>query len=483
MNEGPGSNRKGTLYRRRKGKKYFDVEDPEAEGKGTIWLRYMAGGRTIEQSLKTADVTEAKKKQASIMRPLELASKKEVLLQTEVRLKQVGEEQRADWESRNPPLKLDETWAAYLSAQNRPRSGQRTLDGYASQLKKFKEWLAASFPSAVYMKDIGIREAEAYASHLTERKFSPSSYNQNLNTLTLIWSVLSEKAQTEENPFAWDKQLRKGLHRRSIKAEAHQRRKRPLTIEEIDKLLKKAKGDYRTLIMILVCTGQRLVDGVKLEWKAIDFEKRIIKLIPQKTSKRTGTAVYIPLFTQLEAELTKRKKTGRYVLPKLVAQYAQDSSSVSKNIKEIFTDAKIQTVKETELETGRVITDVGAHSLRHTFVTIARAAGLPDPFIRQITGHSSQEMVDHYTQFSEEMVAALAGKLLGTAKAQKALPVPSKAKALPNPSGETVREPLPIWAQKKAADILGLVDSIKGAENEKTKIYLLETVKELMQEG
>jgi hypothetical protein len=259
MNEGPGSNRKGTLYRRLRGKKYFDLDAPEAEGKGTIWLRYMAGGKTIEQSLKTADVTEAIKKQASIMRPLELASKKEVLLQTEVRLKQVREEQREDWESRNPPLKLDEAWAAYLSAQNRPRSGQRTLEGYTSQFKKFKEWLDKAFPGAVYMKDIGTREAEAYASHLTERKFSPSSYNQNLNTLTLIWSVLSEKAQTEENPFAWDKRVRKGIHRRSIKAEAHQRRKRPLTVEEIDEILKKAKGDYRTLIIILACTGQRLV--------------------------------------------------------------------------------------------------------------------------------------------------------------------------------------------------------------------------------
>jgi hypothetical protein len=146
-------------------------------------------------------------------------------------------------------------------------------------------------------------------------------------------------------------------------------------------------------------------------------------------------------------------------------------------MKEIFTAAKIKTAKDTELETKRVVTDVGAHSLRHTFVTIARAAGLPDPFIRQITGHSSQEMVDHYTQFSEEMVAALAGKLLGTAGAQKALPAPSKA--LPAPFSETGKEPTLLWAQKKVSGIKGLVKRIRGEQNEKMKEHLLKGLGEL----
>ena len=469
MKEGKGRNRTGSLYRRWKGKRYR-VDDLRAKGKGTIYLRYTIAGKSIVTSLETASEEVARKKQQETMRPLELASAAEALEQTELRLKRVHTEQRKDWESRNPPLKLNEAWAAYLGAQNRPRSGQRTLEGYASQFKKFKKWLDGAFPNAVYMKEIGTREAEAYAGYLTERKFSPSSYNQNLNTLTLIWSVLSEKAQTKENPFAWDKKARKGIHRRSIKAEAHQRRKRPLTIKEIDEIFKKAKGDYRTLLMILVCTGQRLVDGLKLEWKAIDFEKRIIKLIPQKTSRRTGTAVYIPLFPQLELELMQCKRKGRYVLPKLVEQYTRDASSVSRQIKEICTDADIKTAKETELETKRVVTDVGAHSLRHTFVTIARMAGLPDPMIRQITGHSSQEMVDHYTQFSEEMVATLAGKLLGTAGTKKALPAQFS---------ESAKEPVPAWVKAKSGEVVTLVERISGKKNTGIKEAILGVLKEL----
>jgi integrase len=470
MNEGPGSNRKGTIYRRWQNKKYFDLNDSPSEGKGVLWLRYMVGGKTIEQSLQTSNISEARKKQSLIMRPLELASKKEVLLQTEVRLKQVDEALDEDREARHPPLKLTEAWPAYLSAQNRPRSGQRTLDGYASQFKKFREWMDTTFPNIVYMKAVGTHEAEAYAEHLTERKLSPSSYNQNLNTLTLIWAVLSEKGRIGQNPFAWDKKTRMGIHRRSIKTEAHERRKRPLTVKEIDELLKKAKGDYRTLIIILLCTGQRLVDGIKLEWKSIDFDKRVIKLVPQKTSKRTGKAVYIPLFPQLATELLKRKKTGRYVLPKLAAQYEHDSPSISKEIKEICIAAGIQTAKKTELKTGRVVTDVGAHSLRHTFVTIARMAGLPDPVICQITGHNSQEMVDHYTQFSEEMVAALAGKLLGTTGVKKALPAPS-AKA--------AKEPIPDWAKAEIRQAINMLRKLDAGKDKKMKAAILKVLKDL----
>ena len=408
MNEGSGSNRKGSLYRRWRGKKYYDLEAPETKG-GVIWLRYMVAGKTIEQSLKTKVADEAIKKRASIMRPLELASAKEVLLQTEVRLKQVENEQQEEWKKENPPLKVDEAWNAYSRSQNRPRSGEGTFYGYSLKYEQFRLWIKKSSPSVVFMKDVRTPTAEAYAEHLTVRKLSPSTYNQHLNMLALVWSVLFKKAQAQENPFAWDKKTRTGIQRRSILAEAHQRKKRPLTVEEIDELLKKAKGDYRTLIMILVCTGLRRVDGVKLEWKSIDLDHNILTLVPQKTSKRTGKSVYVPLFPQLKQELLLRDRKGRYVMPELVKQYEKDSTVISKEIKKLFVAAKIETSEATGLATAKKIGDLGIHSLRHTFVTIARYAGFPDPLIRQITGHSSESMVDRHRQIRRDAGARECG--------------------------------------------------------------------------
>jgi hypothetical protein len=121
------------------------------------------------------------------------------------------------------------------------------------------------------------------------------------------------------------------------------------------------------------------------------------------------------------------------------------------------------------LETGRTITDVGAHSLRHTFVTIARMAGIPDPMIMQITGHSSQEMVDHYTQFSGEMVATLAGNLLGNAAGKK--------KALP--FSEITKDSIPPWAKEKLSELRDLAAKITGKKNEPVKERIFDILKEL----
>jgi hypothetical protein len=71
-------------------------------------------------------------------------------------------------------------------------------------------------------------------------------------------------------------------------------------------------------------------------------------------------------------------------------------------------------------------------------------------------------MVDHYTQFSEKMVAGLAGKLLG-----------ATAKALPAPFSESVKEKAPDWVKKQAAEMKKLIENISGKGNAKLKAKLL----------
>jgi|GEM_PF-2074483 len=74
MNHGQGRNRKGYLYRRWQKKiRYrglFHRKEKEA------LFAVQVDGRGIEQSLKTANLEEAQKLQASIMKSLELANKR-----------------------------------------------------------------------------------------------------------------------------------------------------------------------------------------------------------------------------------------------------------------------------------------------------------------------------------------------------------------------------------------------------------------------
>jgi phage regulator Rha-like protein len=102
MKSGKGRNRTGSLYRRWQGKKY-SIADTSVKGCGIIYLKYTVGGKTIEESLKTADVTEARKKQSETMRPFELASEAEVLEQTELRLKRAINQQAVEWKKATHP--------------------------------------------------------------------------------------------------------------------------------------------------------------------------------------------------------------------------------------------------------------------------------------------------------------------------------------------------------------------------------------------
>jgi len=360
----------------------------------------------------------AEKARNDLLAPLSLSDKAERIKALQAKLDGVTQQQAAAEDKRGPSIPLSRMWVDYYGSKNRPESGDSTMNRYQSTVAAFNKWMGKTYPKIGNMKEVTVAHAEAYAHYLDGKNLSPSSFNIYLNNLAMVWSVLAEKAGLKSNPFAWDKKTRTGIQRKNVKAQSALRKKRALTMDEVNEVMKKADGDYKTLLIILLCTGQRLVDCVKLQWKAIDFDAGIITIIPQKTANRTGKEVFIPILPQLREELGGMKKTGRYLLPKLVEVYDRDRSAITKKIRAIFTDAKLNAHRDTGLPTDQAIVETGAHSCRHSFVTIARLAGIPDAVIQTITGHSSIEMVDHYTAITadtvKQLAAAMPSGLIGT---------------------------------------------------------------------
>jgi len=276
---------------------------------------------------------------------------------------------------------------------------------------------------------VDAKTANEYAADLKAAHVSPSTYNQHVKTLDLVWAVLRGPGKIEVNPWAWDKKSKTGMAR--LRLERIARRKKALTLEQVESLLAVAVGDFKDLLTMLTYTGQRLMDMVFLAWSAVDFKKRVITLTPRKTERRTGKEVFIPLLPPAESVLLNRKRPGRYVFPDLVELYNRDAgSALVKKIGLIFDAAGLGRHKDNGTE-GRAVVEYGAHSLRHTFVTIARAAGIPDAVIRQITGHSTTEMVEHYSQFDKALASALAVKSLDGAAPVAAVGNVEPVKALP----------------------------------------------------
>lgn len=429
--------------------------------KGIYYVQYYANGKRKSTRLIDEDglsITDRRKAEAaakSFLAPLRETSTIDQLKAVKAKIEGTEKTLRYKKDAVKPPLALSEMWEAYESSLNRPKSGPSTLKRYNAVITAFLKWKKKAYPDLVNMRDVTSVHAEAYAAHLEAGNLSPSSFNIYINNLTTIWATLSKKADLKHNPFAWDKSTRTGIERQSIKAQASIRKKRALTLKEVNTVIEKADGDYRTLLIILVCTGQRLVDGLKLQWKDIDLENDIISLIPQKTASRTGRQVFIPIVPQLKAELESKSRYDRYVLPDLVRDYDRDKALISKSIRSIFTDAKLNAYRETNIRTSKAVSETGAHSLRHSFVTIARMAGIPDAVIQTITGHESIDMVDHYTNVTADAVRALSTSMpagfLGAAKEEK-------------------REPIPDWVKEK-------LESMNAKNWKKVRKQLMEEIK------
>ena len=337
-------------------------------------------------------------------------------------------------ETQNPPLTIADAWAAYERSPRRPDSGESTMRGYRDSINKLAEWVTEKHPATVALRDVTPDLAAAFAQSLTT--ISPSTFNQRIGFLRLLWKTVADEARTGgANPWTT-------IARRKLQPLAN--RKRPLSPHQFAAIHAAAAidPDLQDLLTVLAWTGQRLVDGLSLRWEAVNFRGKVITLYPVKTARRTGKAVYIPMFAPLVEVLNRRHAAmphttaAAYVFPVLMEDFERDPPSISKRIQETFEKAGIKTKeKRTGTALKRAVVLYGAHSFRHLFVTAAAAAGLPAAMIKAITGHTTDAMSEHYQQFDVKLASEFAKQLTG-----------KKPAALP-----PGREPIPAWARERLA--------------------------------
>lgn len=397
------------------------------------WLEYRVNGKRTRQALHAADgkpITtkrEAEAEQIRITAPFRSKDAVETQLQIMSRL-ETAEAALGRAIADAEALRVADAVEAYKQHPERPDSGPRTLKGYISQFERFAVWIKKKHPDAFCLRDVTPDIARGYVKDLDADKVSASTFNQHIGTLKRFWKVLAEDAHAKSNP--WER-----IKKRTV--EKIDRRKRALSLDEVNTVIEAAPADLRDLLILVACTGQRLVDIVKLQWSSVDLPAGVLELPPRKTKRRKLETIFVPILPHARAILESIGKRSAYVFPALVAEYDKDGgAALSKRIQATIEGAGIQTTRPPD-NGGRAIVVVGVHSFRHTFNTLARAAGIPDAVVKKITGHTGTAMTDHYTQFDRALVAKMAQvfETLPTASARLELAQPAEA-----------REPLPQWA-------------------------------------
>lgn len=453
------ANNTGTLEKR--GKKWL-----------ARWYVYDADGKRIRKSrlLDAATIEEARTALRDLTEGNALMTREKEIRRNLDALDGLAAERR-EWEDGLPSLALSDAFAAYRKSGLRPDSGERTLSDYATFTRQLEEWLDSHRPGITEIRQLTRADAEAYAADLRATR-SPNTYNKRIVFFRCLWRVLADAdegkdanardavdlpARLTTNPWLKIKTLIRQDHTR-----------RELTVAELGKVCASLEGEMRILFGLGMYTGLRLADCALLEWHNIDLGRRIIQLIPRKTARQShNKPVTIPLHPTLQYILENVPNTKRlgYVMPETAALYKHNSSMLTAKIQQHFEACGIQT-KIPQGNGRRALTDVGFHSLRHTFVSLTANAGVPLAVVQAIVGHSNPAMTRHYFHENEQALrdAVMALPAIGV----KYTPTPTEtvARAIQAQSSAMIQEAArtPLQAFYDAYNALSDGDKAKAKE-------------------
>lgn len=266
-----------------------------------------------------------------------------------------------------PPMPLADLWEEYARhADLKPQ----TWESYHRIFDLFRRWARVRTADRVT-----VAVADQYLSSLRDK--APRTANLARGVLSSIWRsvhLADPWSQCRTRP------------RKTVPF-------RPLTDAEVRTILAEAAKVapwWRPLILVAFYTGLRISDASMLRWSQFGPPPDLawIELRPQKTAK-SGRAVWIPVHPALREELTRLPRSSAHLFPEAVSK--QTRRSLGPEFSRILDRAGEGGVKG---EKG--VSRVGYHSLRVTFSTRARRAGIPTDDLRAMLGHTTSAMTSHY---------------------------------------------------------------------------------------
>jgi len=411
------------------------------------WIQATRDGKKFVRTTGESEIDAARDVRDRELNPMNL---KDEVDRTQAVLERVRTKEAAYQDAllkkadEEPATNFGDAWETYLAQQNRPDSGPVTLGQYKGWFDAFARWMAGTYPDVKELRRVTQEHGDRYAGKLL-KTVSATTFNRHVNTLTLVWRVLGKAARLPANPWKEITRRRFVVHSR-----------RELTVEELGRIFNAAKGEMRVLLALGTFCGLRLGDAANLKWSEVDMVKGIISLVPHKTARRSQKRVTLPIHRALHALLDEIPKSQRhgYVMPAMAARHQSFNAALAKDVADLFLSVNIKTnpnamtaaEKEAAKEAraarakakaeglelpkpkpkpqpkgDRARADCGFHSLRHTFVSLCAAGGVPQSVVQSLVGHGSPAMTQHYTHIALETAQ----------KAVETLPDVTRVAALP----------------------------------------------------
>jgi integron integrase len=275
----------------------------------------------------------------------------------------------------------------------------------------FIRWSAAQPGGMRHPRDMGVADVEAFLSMLANhRKVSASTHNQALSAVLFVYrEVLGID-------LPWLNNIGRPQQTKRIPA--------VLTKDEVAGLLAQLDGVAALLARLLYGTGMRLMEGLRLRIKDLDFERHVIIVREAKGAK--DRVVMLPrslapaLRKQMLAaralwEADRQAQRGGVEVPHALEQkypkvgyswawfwmfpsptFSVDPRSGVERRHHLF-EERLQRAMKKAVAAAGIVKPVSVHTLRHSFATHLLQAGTDIRTVQELLGHSDVSTTMIYT--------------------------------------------------------------------------------------
>ena len=282
----------------------------------------------------------------------------------------------------------------------------RTEDAYAEWIRRFILFHGKRHPA-----ELGAVEVRAFLTHLAvDRGVSPSTQNQAKSALLFLYRHVLEA----DLPWLGEVVQAKGSPRLPV----------VLTPGEVRTLLGQLEGAMGLVARLLYGTGMRLMEGLRLRVKDLEFERREVLVRDGKGGKDRVTVLPASLVAPLQAHLAQVKALhdrdlaegfGEVWLPDALAlkarslprawgwQWVFPSANRSADPRtgvirrHHLLPESVQKAIRLAARSGELVKPVSPHVLRHSFATHLLAAGHDIRTVQELLGHKDVATTMIYT--------------------------------------------------------------------------------------
>jgi integrase len=282
-------------------------------------------------------------------------------------------------------------WLDHFVAQKKKSRAAKTAARHAQTMRDFIEFLGPK--ARLNIAAITSRDLAGFRDKRESLGLAPATVNLDVIILSAAFNSALKQGHISVNPCApitfeplKDKPPRKGV----------------FTPEQVSALVNTAQGDWKGLILAGFYLGARLSDCANLRWRDIDLvsEIKTIRFFPRKGGGEVVTVIH-PALEDYLLSLPAASSDEEFVFKSLAQRNA---STLSNAFRKIMDETGIEhhEVRKRISKSGRSVSALSFHSLRHSFTSVLANVGVAQELRMALTGHRSRDMHQHYTHLELE---------------------------------------------------------------------------------